>query len=79
MISLGGGLPSSTYFPFDHVGMRVPSKDNYTEELIAKNGTDLKIGKHDASTGNTTYGKPKAKSRYITQLAQYNNILIPTT
>jgi len=61
MISLGGGLPSSEYFPFDHLSMRVPSKDNYSEEQIAQSGTDLTIGKHDASTRNTTYGKSGVK------------------
>ncbi|KAF3934267.1 hypothetical protein ABW19_dt0201695 [Dactylella cylindrospora] len=55
MISLGGGLPSSQYFPFDHVSVGVPKDDLFSEKDIHEHSQNLTIGKHDMKTGTSAY------------------------
>ncbi|EWC45534.1 hypothetical protein DRE_05392 [Drechslerella stenobrocha 248] len=55
MISLGGGLPSSAYFPFDHVSVGVPRGDLFSESDIHKYAHNVTIGKHDMKEGTSAY------------------------
>ncbi|KKA30748.1 hypothetical protein TD95_005359 [Thielaviopsis punctulata] len=48
MISLGGGLPSSEYFPFSELSMRVNMPEEFTESGPS---TTPSIGKHDMAFG----------------------------
>ena len=47
IISLGGGLPSSEYFPFEEVDIKVPTVPHFSEGETRENGTVLRAGKHD--------------------------------
>jgi len=56
MISLGGGLPSSDYFPFHQVDVKVPALGKFTEQETAESGETMTIGKHDAAQGKSPFG-----------------------
>lgn len=51
IISLGGGLPSSEYFPFSEVSLRVPMPPDFSEKSMKT----VTIGKHDARDGVSEY------------------------
>ncbi|OBT66719.1 hypothetical protein VE03_03865 [Pseudogymnoascus sp. 23342-1-I1] len=55
IISLGGGLPCSEYFPFQDISMTVPVAPDFSEEGTAKSGVVVKTGKYDATRGDGTY------------------------
>ena len=55
LISLGGGLPSSTVFPFEHVEAKVPKPPHFSEEETRHSGTLTRAGKHDAAEGKSIY------------------------
>lgn len=55
LISLGGGLPSSQYFPFESMDVRVPVPPNFTEKQTAATGQDLHMGKYDYANGKSLY------------------------
>jgi aromatic amino acid aminotransferase I len=55
IISLGGGLPCSEYFPFQEISMKVPLPPNFTEEDTRKNGTVITAGKYDIPEGKSAY------------------------
>lgn len=55
LISLGGGLPSSQYFPFESMDVRVPAPPNFTEEQTKTSGQNLHMGKHDYAEGKSLY------------------------
>lgn len=56
MISLGGGLPSPEYFPFEHVDVKVPNPPGFSPEATQKSGSVLRAGKHDIQKGKSLYG-----------------------
>lgn len=47
IISLGGGLPSSSLFPFDELSIKVPEVGHFTEAETHEGGKTLTSGKHD--------------------------------
>lgn len=55
MISLGGGLPSSEYFPFDEISIRVPATGHFSEQATHDAGTLLSAGKFDLEQGKSAY------------------------
>ncbi|KAL9943809.1 hypothetical protein D7B24_003906 [Verticillium nonalfalfae] len=59
LISLGGGLPSSEYFPFSELTMRVPTPPDFAEKdnLSAQSPTaqTISIGKYDVREGKSEY------------------------
>ncbi|KAK6516617.1 Aromatic/aminoadipate aminotransferase 1 [Arthrobotrys conoides] len=55
MISLGGGLPSSAYFPFDHVSVGVPGDNLFSETDIHEYAEKVTIGMHDMREGKSAY------------------------
>ena len=59
IISLGGGLPSSEYFPFEHIDIKVPTPPGFTPEETKESGTILHAGKHDIKEGKSLYGEWK--------------------
>lgn len=58
MINLGGGLPSSKYFPIEYVDLKVPKPPHFSEQETKASGTIQRIGKHDIAEGKGIYGKP---------------------
>ncbi|KAL8842561.1 MAG: hypothetical protein Q9170_000515 [Blastenia crenularia] len=55
IISLGGGLPSSTVFPFDHLEVKVPQPPYFTESETRESGVLARAGKHDAAEGKSLF------------------------
>ncbi|KAL9598926.1 MAG: hypothetical protein Q9219_004192 [cf. Caloplaca sp. 3 TL-2023] len=55
LISLGGGLPSSTVFPFEHIEVKVPQPPHFSEPETRESGVLVKAGKHDAAEGKSIY------------------------
>lgn len=59
MISLGGGLPSSEYFPYSEIALQVPKPPHFSGESMLLRESDsvqtVKIGKHDAYHGISEY------------------------
>ncbi|KAJ5083984.1 hypothetical protein NUU61_008563 [Penicillium alfredii] len=55
LISLGGGLPSPEYFPFEHLDIKVPTAPGFSPEETQKSGSVLRAGKHDIQEGNSLY------------------------
>lgn len=47
LISLGGGLPCTEYFPFDSISMKLPVPPHFTEQAVKESGKTVTIGKHD--------------------------------
>lgn len=55
MLSLGGGLPASAYFPFESLEVKVPTMGQFSEEQTKETGKTLHIGKHDINEGKSAY------------------------
>ncbi|KAI4205622.1 MAG: hypothetical protein LQ346_001406 [Caloplaca aetnensis] len=55
LISLGGGLPSSSVFPFEHVEIKVPNPPRFSEQETKDSGVCVRAGKHDAVEGKSIY------------------------
>ena len=55
MISLGGGLPSSDYFPFENIAIKVPAPPHFSEMETAETGVVYSAGKHDVPEGKSLY------------------------
>ncbi|KAJ5580370.1 Aromatic amino acid aminotransferase [Penicillium hetheringtonii] len=55
MISLGGGLPSPEYFPFEHLDIKVPTPPGFSPEATRQSGTTLRAGKQDIKNGSSLY------------------------
>ncbi|KAF2468105.1 aromatic amino acid aminotransferase 1 [Lindgomyces ingoldianus] len=47
LISLGGGLPSSEYFPFEELSLKVPTVGHFSESETKESGVIITAGKHD--------------------------------
>jgi aromatic amino acid aminotransferase I len=56
MISLGGGLPSSDYFPFEYIDVKVPKAPYFSEEQTKESGVVMRAGKYDIREGKDVYG-----------------------
>ncbi|KAF2155742.1 aromatic amino acid aminotransferase 1 [Myriangium duriaei CBS 260.36] len=55
IISLGGGLPSSEYFPFDEMSLKLPTGQKFSAHDIHTGGTTVTAGKHDLSEGTSLF------------------------
>lgn len=55
LISLGGGLPSCTLFPFEYLQVKVPRLLYFSESGIKDSGSLVQAGKYDAAEGRSLY------------------------
>ncbi|KAI9891023.1 MAG: Aromatic/aminoadipate aminotransferase 1 [Vezdaea aestivalis] len=55
IISLGGGLPSSQYFPLDSIDIKIPDVGKFSEADIQTSGVHASTGKYDVSRGIGDY------------------------
>ncbi|MCJ1334741.1 Aromatic/aminoadipate aminotransferase 1 [Bachmanniomyces sp. S44760] len=55
LISLGGGLPSSEYFPFEQLQIKVPTPPHFSEEETKTTGMTATAGKHDIEEGKSLF------------------------
>lgn len=56
LISLGGGLPSSDYFPFERLDIKAPKPPSVFDADIEEAGIVATAGKHDVAEGKSIYG-----------------------
>lgn len=83
LISLGGGLPSSDYFPFDEVSIKVPENGKWSPEEVHKNGKVLTAGKHDLAEGKSgfdidtafQYGQGHGAAQLLRFLLEHTEII----
>ncbi|KAI9727906.1 MAG: Aromatic/aminoadipate aminotransferase 1 [Chrysothrix sp. TS-e1954] len=55
IISLGGGLPSEQYFPFDDFSIKAPAQGHFSEEETLTHGEVLTARKRDQTTGRSLF------------------------
>jgi aromatic amino acid aminotransferase I / 2-aminoadipate transaminase len=55
IISLGGALPCSEYFPIEEISIKIPSAPHFSEQETKASGVDVKTGKYDVSEGHGAY------------------------
>ncbi|MCJ1343872.1 Aromatic/aminoadipate aminotransferase 1, partial [Peltigera leucophlebia] len=60
LISLGGGLPSSQYFPLERIDIKVPNPPHFSETETREDGILKSAGKHDIAEGRSLYGNTSA-------------------
>jgi aromatic amino acid aminotransferase I len=83
IISLGGGLPSSEYFPFEEVDIKVPSVPHFSEEETAESGTVLRAGKHDLRDEKSivdisvlfNYGQGHGSAQLLRWIAEHTELV----
>lgn len=56
LISLGGGLPSPEYFPFEEVSVKVPTPPGFSPHETQESGTVLTAKKGDVQAGRSLFG-----------------------
>lgn len=57
MISLGAALPSSKFFSFERLDIKVPRPPYFTEDQTKELGIVQSAGKYDIAQGKSIYGK----------------------
>ncbi|KAH9879362.1 hypothetical protein J1614_002801 [Plenodomus biglobosus] len=55
IISLGGGLPSSEYFPFEELSIKVPQIGKFSESETKESGVTITAGKYDLAEGKSNF------------------------
>ncbi|KAI9720010.1 MAG: hypothetical protein M1812_003136 [Candelaria pacifica] len=56
LINLGGGLPSSDYFPIERLDIKIPTVEGgFSEQQTRDSGAVWKTGKHDVAEGKGAY------------------------
>jgi aromatic amino acid aminotransferase I len=55
LISLGGGLPSSEYFPFEELSIKVPRIGHFSEAETKESSVTITAGKHDLAEGKSIF------------------------
>jgi aromatic amino acid aminotransferase I len=56
LISLGGGLPSPEYFPFEEISVKVPTPPGFSPQETQESGAVLTAKKGDVQAGRSLYG-----------------------
>ncbi|KAG8625287.1 hypothetical protein KVT40_007038 [Elsinoe batatas] len=83
MISLGGGLPSSEYFPFDELSVKVPTAGGYSEQAVHESGQVLTAGKHDLANEKSlfdietafNYGQGTGSAQLLRYLIEHTELV----
>ncbi|RMJ20272.1 hypothetical protein CDV36_000028 [Fusarium kuroshium] len=83
MISLGGGLPSSEYFPWDELQFKVPQAGQFSEKDMHEHGVLLKAGKHDQAREESgfdiatafNYGQGHGSAQLLRWIAEHTEIV----
>jgi aromatic amino acid aminotransferase I / 2-aminoadipate transaminase len=55
IISLGGALPCSEYFPIEEISVKIPSVPHFSEQETKESGVAVKTGKYDVTEGHGAY------------------------
>ncbi|KAF2099648.1 PLP-dependent transferase [Rhizodiscina lignyota] len=82
LISLGGGLPSSDYFPFDSLTFKAPVVGHFSEEETHDSGIDITSGKHDLAINKSifdieisfNYGQGSGAAQLLRWIAEHTEL-----
>jgi aromatic amino acid aminotransferase I len=55
IISLGGGLPSSEYFPFESLSLKVPVIGHFSEQETVESGVTITANRHDLANNKSIF------------------------
>ncbi|KAF2266018.1 PLP-dependent transferase [Lojkania enalia] len=55
LISLGGGIPSSEYFPFEELSFKAPVVGKFSEQETKETGVTITAGKHDLAKDKSIF------------------------
>ncbi|KAG9832491.1 aromatic amino acid aminotransferase 1, partial [Aureobasidium melanogenum] len=83
IISLGGGLPSSEYFPFDELSIKVPQIGHWSEQETHEQGAILTAGKADMANDKSlfdittafNYGQGSGSAQLLRYLIEHTEIV----
>lgn len=83
LISLGGGLPSSEYFPFEELSFKAPSVGHFSEAETKKSGVVLSAGKHDLAQDKAifdistafNYGQGTGSAQLLRWLTEHTELV----
>ncbi|PSK42561.1 Aromatic amino acid aminotransferase [Elsinoe australis] len=83
IISLGGGLPSSEYFPFDELSVKVPTGKRFTEQEVSDTGVTVTAGKHDLANEKSlfdietafNYGQGTGSAQLLRYLIEHTELV----
>lgn len=83
LISLGGGLPSTEYFPFDQIDIKVPQLGLWSESDVRDHGDWISAGKHDMAEGKSMfdiataaqYGLGHGAAQFLRWLVEHTEII----
>ena len=83
IISLGGGLPSSEYFPFQELSIKAPQAGHFTEEETIEGGAVLTAGKHDLAEDKSifdistafNYGQGSGSAQLLRFITEHTEIV----
>lgn len=83
LISLGGGLPTSEYFPFDAYSFRAPSVGHFSEAETRESGITVTAGKFDLSEEKSlfdiatafNYGQGHGAAQLLRFLVEHTEIV----
>lgn len=79
LVSLGGGLPSSEYFPFSEISLRIPAASGGSSApdhnvSIGKNDSKLGISEYDLSLA-LNYGQPMGSPPLLRFITEHTEML----
>jgi aromatic amino acid aminotransferase I len=80
IISLGGGLPSSEYFPFEEFNVKVPVPGSFDDK---SHHTIMSAGKHDLAQGKSdfdiatafNYGQGYGSAQFLRWIVEHTEII----
>jgi aromatic amino acid aminotransferase I / 2-aminoadipate transaminase len=83
LISLGGGLPSSDYFPLDELSFKFPAVGRFSAKDMHENGEVLTAGKHDMAEDKSgfdiatalQYGQGHGAAQLLRWMVEHTEII----
>jgi aromatic amino acid aminotransferase I / 2-aminoadipate transaminase len=83
LITLGGGLPSCDYFPFERIDIKVPVAPHFSERETLETGVIRTAGKHDIREGKSlfdlevslNYGQSTGSAQLLRFITEHTEIV----
>lgn len=83
LVSLGGGLPSSEYFPVDELSVKVPEIGRFAAKTVHESGMVLTAGKDDMANGlsdfdiatSFQYGQGSGSAQLLRWMVEHTEIV----
>ena len=83
LISLGGGLPSSEYFPVEELTVKLPARGHFSAKEMREQGQLVTSGKHDMTEGTSgfdiatafQYGQGHGSAQLLRWLVEHTELV----